>query len=111
LRIAPLIPGKPGDRGRYRANNREIIEAVLYVARAGCAWRDLPADFGNWNTTWRRFNRWCRTGVWERLFETLTDDPDFEYVIVDANIVRAHQHWEDAKGGLKIRLSTARAVV
>lgn len=108
-RIAPLIPGKPGDRGRHGANNREFIEAVLYVARAGCAWRDLPADFGHWNTVWRRFNRWCRAGVWQALFETLADDPDFEYVIIDATIVRAHQHSAGAKGGLKIRPSVARA--
>ncbi len=107
--LAPRIPGKPGDRGRHGSNNRDFIEAVLYMARAGCAWRDLPADFGPWNTVWRRFNRWCRAGVWQGLFEALADDPDFEYVIVDATIVRAHQHSAGAKGGLKIRPSAARA--
>ena len=108
-RIAGLIPGKPGDPGRHGANNREFIEAVLYVVRSGCAWRDLPSDFGRWNTVWRRFNRWCRAGVWQGLFEALADDPDFEYVIVDATIVRAHQHSAGAKGGLRIRPSAARA--
>ena len=108
-RLCVLIPGKSGDAGRSGRNNREFFEAVLYVARTGCAWRDLPAEFGKWNTAWRRFNRWCRAGVWERLFNSLADDPDFEYVIVDATIVRAHQHAAGAKGGLKIRPSAARA--
>ena len=108
-RISSLIPGKPGDPGRHGDNNREFIDGVLYVVRAGCPWRDLPADFGNWNSVWRRFNRWCHGGVWQELFEALADDPDFEYVIVDATIVRAHQHSAGAKGGLKIRPSAARA--
>ncbi len=56
-----------------------------------------------------RFNRWSEGGVWQRIFAVLADDPDFEYLIVDATIVRAHQHAAGAKGGLKIRRSAAHA--
>jgi len=56
-----------------------------------------------------RFNRWSRNGVWERLFRLLADDPDFEHIMIDATIVRAHQHAAGAKGGFKIRGSGARA--
>jgi transposase len=108
-RIEKLCVGKPEDPGGTGGNNRMFVEAVLYVARTGCPWRDLPAAFGNWNSVYIRFNRWSEGGVWLRIFTALSDDPDFEYLIVDSTIVRAHQHAAGAKGGLKIRLSGARA--
>ena len=109
-RIKDLIPGKQGDRGTTGRDNRRFIDAVLWVARTGAPWRDLPPAFGPWNSVWRRFSRWSQKAVWESLFNALVDDPDFEYVIIDATIVRAHQHAAGAKGGLKIRPSGARAV-
>ncbi len=78
-------------------------------ARPGATWRDLPREFGPWNTVWRRFDRWSAAGVWERLFEALVEDPDFEYLIIDATIVRAHQHAAGQKGGLTLRRSAVRA--
>lgn len=108
-RIEGLVPGKAGDRGTTGRDNRLFIDAVLWIVRTGAPWRDLPPAFGNWNSTWRRFDRWADAGVWDRLFEALADDPDFEYVIIDATIVRAHQHAAGAKGGLKFRPSAARA--
>jgi transposase len=63
----------------------------------------LPPEFGNWNSVFQRFNRWSEKGIWGRLFEALADDPDFEYVMMDATIVRAHQHSAGAKGGIKRR--------
>jgi hypothetical protein len=67
-------------------------------------WRDLPEVFGEWNSVFRRFSRWSDKGVWRRIFEAMSDDPDFEYLIVDSTIIRAHQHAAGAKkGGLKIR--------
>jgi transposase len=104
-RIAPLIPGKPGDPGRHGADNRGFVEATLWIARTGSPWRDLPSEFGNWNTAFQRFRRWATKGIYESLFKTLSDDPDFEYVMVDGTIVRVHQHGTGAKGGLKIRRS------
>ncbi len=108
-RIAGLCPGKEGDPGRPGEDNRLFVEAVLWVARTGSPWRDLPAAFGNWNSIFIRFRRWAKKGVFERIFTALSGDPDFEYAIVDGTIVRVHQHGAGAKGGLKIRRSGDRA--
>ena len=108
-RIEALVPGKAGDRGTTGRDTRLFVDAVLWMARTGAPWRDLPPELGNWNSTWRRFDRWSEAGVWERLFEALADDPDFEYVIIDATIVRAHQHAAGGKGGLRLRQSAGLA--
>ena len=86
-----------------------FVEGVLWIVRTGSPWRDLPEAFGEWNSVFRRFSRWSAKGVWLRMFEALADDPDFEYLIIDSTIVRAHQHASGAKGGLKIRPSGVRA--
>ena len=107
-RIERLCVGKPEDPGGTGADNRIFVEAVLWIARTGSPWRDLPSIFSKWNSVFVRFNRWSEGGVWQRIFATLADDPDFEYLILDSTIVRAHQHAAGAKGGLKIRPSAAR---
>nr|WP_317154003.1 IS5 family transposase [Sphingopyxis indica] len=91
-RMAPHLPGKATDPGRTGRDNRLFVEAILWLARSGAHWRVLPKEFGRWHTVYQRFNRWCRNGVWERLFKALSDDADFEYILVDSTIVRAHQH-------------------
>ncbi len=106
-RIEGLVPGKASDRGVTGRDNQLFVEAVLWIARTGAPWRDLPAEAGNWISTLQRFSRWSKAGVWENLFKALADDPDFEYVILDSTIVRAPQHAAGAKGGLKIRRSGA----
>jgi len=110
-RVAPLLPGKPGDPGRSGADNRLFVEAVLWIARTGSPWRDLHERFGRWNSVFRRFRRWAQKGVFESLFKGLSDDPDFEYAIIDGTIVRVHQHGTGARGGLKIRPSADRVAV
>lgn len=92
LRIAPMLHGKAGDRGRTGADNRLFVEAVLWMARTGTPWRDLHPAFGPWNTVFRRFSRWADKGVWQVLFAKLCEDADFEEVFLDSTIVRAHQH-------------------
>ena len=82
-RVAPLLPGKIGDPGRSAADNRRFLEAVLWIARVGAPWRDLPEMFGNWNSTFKRFRRWVEKDVFARLFRTLSGDPDFEYALID----------------------------
>ena len=67
-----------------------FVEGVLWIVRTGSPWRDLPEAFGDWNSVFRRFSRWSIKGVWWRIFEAMSDDPDFEYLIVDSTIV-AHQ--------------------
>lgn len=108
-RIEHRVPGKPGDRGATAGDNRLFVAAVLWLARTGAPWRDLPAAFGNWNGVFRRFSRWAAAGVWQRLFEALADDPDVEYVVIEATIVRAHRHAAGGQGGLRLRPSAARA--
>ena len=107
--IARLLPGKASDRGVTARDNRLFVEAVLWRVRTGLPWRDLPEAFGNWNSVFQRFRRWVRAGVFERIFECLSGDPDFEYVLIDGTIVTAHQKASGAKGGLTIRPSGARA--
>ena len=101
--IEKQCAGKPEDPGGTGADNRMFVEAVLWIARTGSPWRDLPAVFGKWNSVFVRFNRWSEGGVWQRIFAALSDDPDFEYLIIDSTIVRAHQHAAGAKGGAKSR--------
>jgi transposase len=88
-RIKDLLPGQPGQHGKVAKDNRLFVDAVLWIARTGAPWRDLPERFGNWNSTWRRFDRWARKGVWQRVFEAL-QDPDLEWLILDSTIIRAH---------------------
>ena len=107
-RIAPLIPGKKGDPGRSGADNRRFVEGVLWIVRTGAPWRDLPASFGNWFSVWKRFRRWALKGVFEKLFQALSDEPDFEYALIDGTIVKVHRHATGAKGGLSIRPSAVR---
>jgi putative transposase len=102
-RIKDLLPGKVNDPGRTATDNRLFMDAILWIARTGAHWRELPEHFGAWNSVFQRYNRWSKAGVWERLFQALSDDPDFEYVMIDSTIVRAHQHSAGAKGGLKRR--------
>jgi len=109
--IEPLLPGSIGDRGRTAKDNRLFMEAVLWKVRVGGSWRDLPPGFGVWNSVFRRFRRWAQRGVFQRLFEAVSGDPDFEYVLVDGTIVNVHQKASGAKGGLSIRPSGAQKAV
>ena len=108
-RVAALLPGKASDRGVTARDNRLFLEAVLWRVRTGLPWRDLPSDFGNWNSVFQRFRRWAVAGVFDRIFERLSGEPDFEYALIDGTIVSAHQKASGAKGGLKIRPLAARA--
>jgi transposase len=98
-KIAPLLPGKPSDRGVTAKDNRLFLEAVLWRVRAGLPWRDLPAEFGNWNSVFTRFRRWVRGRVFDRIFKALSGEPEFEYAMIDGTIVTAHQNASGAKGG------------
>lgn len=90
-RIEHLLPGKAGDPGRTARDNRLFVNAVLWIARSGAPWQDLPERFGKHNSVFQRFNRWSMKGVWQRVFETL-QEPDLEWLMIDSTMVRAHQH-------------------
>ena len=106
-RIEGFLQGKVGDPGRHGADNRLFVEAVLWIARTGSPWRDLPSEFGSWNSVYVRFARWSDKDVWQRIFAVLREDADFEEVFVDSTIVRAHQHAAGAAKKKVTKLSDA----
>ena len=80
--------------------DRVFFEAVLYWARTGVPWRDLPAEFGSWDAVYNRLGRWVRSGSLKALFELLTAEPglgEVRRVLLDSTIVRAHQHAAGAR--------------
>ena len=105
--IEPLVAGTARDRGVTAKDTRLFLEAVLWRVRVGGPWRDLPPGFGKWNSIFRRFRRWAERGVFQRIFEAVSGDPDFEYVLIDGTIISVHQKASGAKGGLVIRPSGA----
>lgn len=102
-RIKDLLPGKLGDVGVTAKDNRLFVEAVLYRYRAGIPWRDLPERFGDFKAIHTRHTRWSQKGVWQRVFDELAADADNEYAMIDATIVRAHQHAAGSKKKIKIK--------
>lgn len=87
--IKDLLPGQVGDSGRTAKDNRLFVDAVLFVAKTGLPWRDLPERFGKWNSVWRRFDRWCDRGVWESLASEL-GAPELEELQLDSSSVKVH---------------------
>jgi transposase len=100
--LQPLVERAKQHKGGQRPAlpDRDFFEALLYVARTGIPWRDLPSEFGRWDAVYNRFRRWVHSGALQRLFEALTADPafgDVRRVLIDSTIVRAHQHAAGAR--------------
>ena len=102
-RICELLPGKKSDPGRTGRDNRLFVNGCLWVLRSGAHWHDLPERYGKWKTLHKRFTRWAKAGVWDRVFKVLTADRKNEYLMLDSTLVRAHQQAATGKGGTKIR--------
>ena len=104
-RLAPLLP--PHHSGRPRADDRRILNGIMWKLATGAPWRDLPERYGAWQTAYTRFWRWTRAGVWDQLFATIQQQADaagqidWELHFVDGTVIRAHQHAAGAKGGTK----------
>ena len=94
--LEPHLPGRAGDWGGVARNNRLFINAVFWILRTGAPWRDLPPSYGGWKNTHRRFCRWRDKGVWGALLEQLIDEPDYEWLMIDASHGKVHPH---AAGG------------
>lgn len=71
---------------------RLMVEAMLYRMRVGCPWRDLPTEFGSWNSIYQKFNRWSSQNKLMKIFKSLVQEPDLEWEFIDGSIIRAHQH-------------------
>ena len=97
--IEPHTIGNKGTWGGNARDTRMFINAVFWILRTGAPWRDLPPDYGNWNTVQRWFCRWRDKGVWAKLLERLIDEPDFEWLMIDASYIKVHPHATGAKGG------------
>ena len=98
-RLKPHLPGGKGKVGRPAQDNRRFLNAVFWILRTGAPWRDLPPDYGDWKNTHRRFARWRDRGVWARLLETVIDDPDYEWLLIDASHIKVHLPAAGAVGG------------
>lgn len=95
--IDPLMPSSEGKRGRPFKDHRRVVEGMIYRYRTGVAWRDLPGDFGPWQTVWKRHRRFAGDGTWDRVLSALLARADAAGLVdwdvaVDSTVNRAHQH-------------------
>ena len=90
--LCRLLPLEKG-RGRpYTQSHRTTLEGILWIARTGAPWRDLPTVFGKWNTVYRRFRRWTQSGVFAQVFNALATDLKLDVLMIDGTFVKVHQH-------------------
>jgi len=99
-KLEPIINQKLGDWGGSNAgDNRTFVNACLWIVRTGAPWRDLPPQYGKYNAVHRRYKRWADKRIWEHILIELIDDPDYEWLMIDASHCKVHQHAAGAKGG------------
>ena len=101
--IEPLLPCTDGKGGGRYHDHRPIVEGIAYKFRTGCPWRDVPREFGPWQTLWKRHDKWSADGTWARVLGELQGLVDAAgeldwTVAVDSTVVRAHQHAAGARG-------------
>ena len=101
-KMAPHCLGKASDPGRSGGDNRLFLEAVLWIARTGSPWRDLPPSFGKWNTVFKRYQDWIEADVFKRIFDAVSDDPDMEFAMVDVEPLERHWSERQWRGIVKV---------
>jgi transposase len=109
-KIFAFLQDYPRIHTANEAGVRLFVEAVLWMARSGAAWRFLPESYGDWNKVYKRYARWCELEVWEKMHHHFAQDPDMENVLIDSTAVRAHPCAAGApaeKGGPAPRRSAA----
>jgi transposase len=97
--LSPHLPGQVGQWGGIAEDNRRFLDGVLWILRTGAPWRDLPPYYGNWNSVAKRYRRWCVKRIWEKLLEKMIDEPDYEWLLIDATHCKVHAHAAGAVGG------------
>ena len=105
-RIKDTLPPENTGEGRPSKPNREMLNGMLWKAKTGSPWRDLPERFGPWETVYSRFRLWSKNGVFQKLFESLAGDADMQDASIDSTSCKAHQHAAGAKKGLKMPKQT-----
>jgi len=93
--LEPLLPSSDGVRGRPFGDHRQVVEGIVFRYRTGCAWRDLPVEFGPWQTVWKRHRRFAADGTWDRILTAARADAAADldwHLSVDSTIARVHQH-------------------
>ena len=101
-RIEPLLPPVKGAMGRPATPHRPVIEGIVFRYRTGVAWRDVPREFGPWQTVWKRHNKFAKDGTWDRLLTALQVEADAAgdidwKVSIDSSVMRVHQHGATAR--------------
>ena len=100
-KIEALLSGIKGKAGRNGDDNRRFINGVIWILRTEAPWRDLPESYGDWKNTHRRFCRWRDQGAWQDILNEMIEEPDFVWLMIDANHVKVHQHATGAISGNK----------
>lgn len=114
--LEPLLPVEcTGRQGRPWAPHRRVVNAILWRTRTGAPWRDLPAEYGSWQTAYGRHRTWSADGTWDRVLRGLqrgSDGDDLEWVVsVDSTVIRAHHHAAGARKAAPIDVTAARLAV
>ena len=97
--LKPYTIGNKGTWGGNAKDTRQFLNGVFWILRTGAPWRDLPPEYGKWNTVQRRFCRWRDKGIWEKMLEAVIQEPDFEWLMIDASHIKVHPHASGAPGG------------
>jgi len=105
-RIKDQLPPENHGEGRPSKSNRVMLNGMLWIAKTGAPWRDLPERFGPWTTVYTRYNNWSKDGTFQKLFDALTQDADMQDVSIDSTSCKVHQHAAGAKKGQKARKQT-----
>lgn len=110
--FAPFLTRPSEGGGRPPIDHRRTLDGIFWILRTGAPWRDLPAEFGNWNSVWRQFRRWCESGVWDVMLQALADSGGKLDMLqmLDSTTIRAHRCAAGGKGGFTAKPSVVRAV-
>ena len=91
--IKPYIPEEQeaGLRGRPSKDSRQMLNGICWILRSGASWRDLPERYGPWQTVYKRFQKWSKAGIFEKIFTDLAADADMQDISIDSTCIKAHK--------------------